>query len=153
MHTYRFFIWDYMTVSMNQTLEAVSSTFTLVKDSWDYIMETHTADFVGAEVYQHLFALVPNVASIFTKPKNEMSIKMGNMLEMIVSCASDPDNMKQQLMWLGLRHVNFKILPRHIPLMGPVLMAVLSEVCGVYWNSALEKAWYICIYIYTYMHT
>ena len=86
-----------MSVSMNQTLEAVSSTFTLVKDSWDYIMETHTADFVGAEVYQHLFALVPNVASIFTKPKNEMSIKMGNMLEMIVSCASDPDNMKQQV--------------------------------------------------------
>ena len=37
-----------MTVSMNQTLEAVSSTFTLVKDSWEYIMDRHTAEFVGA---------------------------------------------------------------------------------------------------------
>jgi hypothetical protein len=34
-------------VSMNQTLEAVSSTFTLVKDSWDHIMDRHTAEFVG----------------------------------------------------------------------------------------------------------
>ena len=125
-----------MSVSMNQTLEAVSSTFTLVKDSWDYIMETHTADFVGAEVYQHLFALVPNVASIFTKPKNEMSIKMGNMLEMIVSCASDPDNMKQQLMWLG-RHTHTHIHTHthtHTHTLGP------------------KPNIYIYIYIYIYMY-
>jgi hypothetical protein len=36
-----------MTVSMNQTLEAVNSTFTLVRDSWNYIMDRHTAEFVG----------------------------------------------------------------------------------------------------------
>lgn len=34
--------------------------------------------------------------------------------KMIVSCAEDADNMKQQLAWLGLRHVNFNVKPRYV---------------------------------------
>jgi hemoglobin-like flavoprotein len=106
-----------------------------------YILHTHTHTYTHSMVYEKLFQLVPNVASIFTKPRQEMAIKMGNMLEMLVSCASEPDNMKQQLMWLGLRHVNYNVKPRHLPLMGPVLMAVLSEGAGEHWTSTVERAW------------
>ena len=122
------FLWDYMSVCMKQTLEEVGSTLTIVRDSWDTMMINHSSEDIGSKVFDKLFQLVPNVANIFTKPKQEMAIKMGNMLEMLVSCASEPENMKQQLAWLGLRHVNFNVKPRHIPLMGPVLMAVLTTI-------------------------
>jgi hemoglobin-like flavoprotein len=135
------FLWAYMTVCMTQTLEEVGSTLTVVRDSWDSMMSKYSSEDIGKMVYEKLFQLVPNVASIFTKPKQEMAIKMGNMLEMLVSCASEPDNMKQQLIWLGLRHVNYNVKPRHLPLMGPVLMAVLSEAAAENWSSTVEKAW------------
>jgi len=74
------FLWDFMTVAMQVTGDAVGSSLTLVRDSWDQIMERYSSEIVGGLVYEHLFALVPNVATIFTKPMNEMAIKMGNML-------------------------------------------------------------------------
>ena len=42
--------------------------------------------------------------------------------------------MRQQLMWLGLRHVNFKVLPRHIPLMVLCVryVCVCLRVCVYY---------------------
>ncbi|EKX39152.1 hypothetical protein GUITHDRAFT_55510, partial [Guillardia theta CCMP2712] len=96
---------------------------------------------LGEMVYDHLFKLAPNVTSLFTKSREYMAIKMGDMLCMLVSFADDPDNMKQQVSWLGLRHVNYKVRPHHIPLMGPVFMTVLAEASGEYWTEEMEKCW------------
>jgi hemoglobin-like flavoprotein len=74
-------VWDYMTICMTQTLEEVGSTLSVVRDSWDLIMNKVSAEDIGRMIYEKLFQLAPNVANIFTKPKQEMAIKMGNMLE------------------------------------------------------------------------
>ena len=41
------FLWDYMSVCMKQVLEEVGSTLTVVRDSWDGLMNTYTSEDVG----------------------------------------------------------------------------------------------------------
>ncbi|EKX39124.1 hypothetical protein GUITHDRAFT_60729, partial [Guillardia theta CCMP2712] len=113
----------------------------IVRDCWDIIMEHYEPSDLGEMVYDHLFRLAPNVASLFTQPRVYMAVKMGDMLGMLVSFADDPDNMKQQVSCLGLRHVKYRVRPHHIPLMGPVFMSVLSEAAGPDWTPEVEKAW------------
>lgn len=129
------YVWDYMTVAMEQTLEDEGSTLTLVMDSWEIIAETKTARELGELLYDYLFSLVPNVRNMFTKSREEMAIKMGDALEMIISCAENPGSLQDQLRFLGLRHVTYKVHPHHIPLMGPPLLSVLAEQLGGEWTS------------------
>ena len=56
-------------------------------DSWEIITENKTARQLGELLYDYLFTLVPNVRHMFTKSHEEMAIKMGDALEMIISCA------------------------------------------------------------------
>jgi len=130
-----------MTIAMKVTLKEVSSMYNVVRDSWELIQESKSSIEMGALVFDYLFSLVPNVATIFTKSRQEMAIKMGNMLDMIITCAEVPDNMKKQLESLGLRHVVYLVKPHHIPLMGPVLISVLSEQLGADWTPEIEQAW------------
>jgi hemoglobin-like flavoprotein len=133
------YVWDYMTVAMAQTLEDEGSTLTLVMDSWEIIAETKTARELGELLYDYLFSLVPNVRNMFTKSREEMAIKMGDALEMIISCAENPGSLQDQLRFLGLRHVTYKVHPHHIPLMGPPLLSVLAEQLGGEWTSEGRK--------------
>jgi hemoglobin-like flavoprotein len=132
---------DYMTIAMTVTLKEVSSMYNVVRDSWELIQERKSSIEMGALVFDYLFSLVPNVAMIFTKSRQEMAIKMGNMLDMIITCAEVPDHMKKQLESLGLRHVVYSVKPHHIPLMGPVLISVLSDQLGADWTPEIEQAW------------
>ncbi len=115
--------------------------YNVVRDSWELIQESKSSIEMGALVFDYLFSLVPNVATIFTKSRQEMAIKMGNMLDMIITCAEVPDTMKKELESLGLRHVLYSVKPHHIPLMGPVLISVLSEQLGAHWTPEIEQAW------------
>eukprot|EP00960_Hanusia_phi_P029720 748121-Hanusia_phi.AAC.6 len=134
-------MWNYLSEALEQSLKDVGSTLSIVRDCWDVIMEHYEPSDLGEMVYDHLFRLAPNVASLFTQPRVYMAVKMGDMLGMLVSFADDPDNMKQQVSCLGLRHVKYRVRPHHIPLMGPVFMSVLSEAAGPEWTPEVEKAW------------
>jgi len=84
-------VWDYMTVAMAQTLEDEGSTLTLVMDSWEIIMQNKTARELGELLFDYLFTLVPNVRHLFVRSREEMAIKMGDALEMLISCAEVND--------------------------------------------------------------
>ena len=66
---------------------------TLVMDSWEIITENKTARQLGELLYDYLFTLVPNVRHMFTKSHEEMAIKMGDALEMLISCAEVHDSL------------------------------------------------------------
>eukprot|EP00960_Hanusia_phi_P058685 763951-Hanusia_phi.AAC.4 len=134
-------MWTYLGTSLDQTLKQVGSTLSVVRDSWESVLEKYTPGELGEMVYDHLFRLAPNVATLFNKPREYMAVKMGDTLGMLVSFADDPENMKQQVSWLGIRHVQYNVRPHHIPLIGPVFMNVLAEVSGEEWTADVEKAW------------
>ncbi|EKX39126.1 hypothetical protein GUITHDRAFT_143733 [Guillardia theta CCMP2712] len=134
-------IWQYLTQILDQSLQDVGSNLGLVRECWDSICEQYTTNELGEMVYDHLFKMAPNLTMLFTKPRSYMAVKMGDMLSMLVSFADSSESMKQQISWLGLRHVKYKIRPHHIPLMGPVFLAVVAEAAGVHWSQDTEKAW------------
>jgi len=134
-------IWQYLSQILEQSLQDVGSNLGLVRECWDSICESYTSNDLGEMVYDQLFKMAPNLTTLFTKPRSYMAVKMGDMLSMLVSFADSSDSMKQQISWLGLRHVKYKIRPHHIPLMGPVFLAVVSEAAGVHWSQETEKAW------------
>ncbi|EKX46654.1 hypothetical protein GUITHDRAFT_57765, partial [Guillardia theta CCMP2712] len=113
----------------------------LVRDSWDTISEKYTASDLGGMIYDGLFKLAPSAASLFNKPRDYMAVKMGDTLGMLVSFADEPDDMKQQVAWLGLRHVNYHVRPHHIPLIGPVIMNALADAAEDAWTEEVEKSW------------
>ena len=85
------YVWDYMTVAMAQTLDDEGSTLTLVMDSWEIITENKTSRDVGEMLFEYLFTLVPNLRHLFVRSRQEMAIKMGDALEMLISCAEVND--------------------------------------------------------------
>ncbi len=87
------YMWDYMTVAMAQTLEDEGSTLTLIMDSWEIITENKTARELGELLFDYLFTLVPTVRQLFVKSRQEMAIKMGDALEMLISCAEVNDSL------------------------------------------------------------
>jgi hemoglobin-like flavoprotein len=87
------YVWDYMTVAMAQTLEDEGSTLTLIMDSWEIITENKTARELGELLFDYLFTLVPTVRQLFVKSRQEMAIKMGDALEMLISCAEVNDSL------------------------------------------------------------
>eukprot|EP00960_Hanusia_phi_P077695 768729-Hanusia_phi.AAC.2 len=121
-------IWQYLSKALDQSLVEVGSTLGIVRDSWESILERYIPADLGEMVYDCLFRLAPNVATLFNKPREYMAVKMGDTLGMLVT-------------WLGLRHVNYNVRPHHIPLIGPVFLNVLSEVSGEEWTHEVEKAW------------
>eukprot|EP00960_Hanusia_phi_P043232 755945-Hanusia_phi.AAC.1 len=138
-------MWDFLKRALDQSLKEVGSTLSVVRDCWESILEQYTPAELGEHIYDHLFKLAPNVATLFTKPREVMAIKMGNTLGTLVSFADDPESMKQQVTWLGVRHVLYNVRPHHIPLIGPVFMNVLSEAAGEAWTQDVEKSWGIVI--------
>ncbi|EKX33177.1 hypothetical protein GUITHDRAFT_120658 [Guillardia theta CCMP2712] len=138
-------MWAFLTKALDQSLKEVGSTLSVVRDCWESILEQYTPADLGELIYDQLFKLAPNVASLFTKPREVMAIKMGNTLGTLVSFADDPESMKQQVTWLGVRHVLYNVRPHHIPLIGPVFMNVLSEAAGAMWTPEVEKSWGIVI--------
>jgi len=57
------FVWDYMTIAMTQCLEEVGSMVVLVRDSWDSIMESKTAE--QGQMFQDVSsAVIASLSSI-----------------------------------------------------------------------------------------
>ncbi|KAJ1473378.1 hypothetical protein T484DRAFT_1836457, partial [Baffinella frigidus] len=79
---------------------------------------------------------------------NDMASKLGNMLGLLVSHADDPAALKQQVTWLGRRHVLYGVKPHMVHLMGPILLGALADSAGEdNWGQPEEKAWGVLVNI------
>jgi hemoglobin-like flavoprotein len=137
--------WEYMSRSMIQSLSDVGSTLNIVQRSWDDIMERYTNADVGHLMYDELVRTAPSLSQqMFSSERaNDMATKMGDMLGLLVSFADAPARLKENVTWLGRRHVQYKVRPQMITLMGPVMLDTLAEAAGDNWGSEEEKAWQV----------
>jgi len=141
--------WEFMSRSMEMSLKDVGSTLNVVQTSWEDITERHSNEEIGRAMYAELFRTAPTLsAELFSTEKaNDMASKMGDMLGLLVSHADDPTQLKQQVFWLGRRHVLYGVRPHMIPLMGPIIMGALADAADDNWGTEEEKAWGIVINI------
>uniref|UniRef100_A0A061RFS7 Hemoglobin-like flavoprotein n=1 Tax=Tetraselmis sp. GSL018 TaxID=582737 RepID=A0A061RFS7_9CHLO len=75
--------------------------------------------------------------------KKHHAEKMGQALELIVSCATRPKVLQHKLRVLALSHVQMGVKPEQIELFGEALFDLLEQVLGPYgaWDDATRDAW------------
>ena len=143
------YFWEFTSRCMVQSLSEVGSTLNIVQNSWDDMTERYTNEELGRKMFEELYRTAPSLSSrFFSNDKAiDMASKMGDMLGMLVSYADDPAALKQQVTWLGRRHVIYGVRPQMIPLMGPVIMAALQTAADENWGMEEEKAWNVVLTI------
>eukprot|EP00288_Rhodomonas_lens_P013074 CAMPEP_0177693350 /NCGR_PEP_ID=MMETSP0484_2-20121128/2353_1 /TAXON_ID=354590 /ORGANISM="Rhodomonas lens, Strain RHODO" /LENGTH=510 /DNA_ID=CAMNT_0019204155 /DNA_START=71 /DNA_END=1600 /DNA_ORIENTATION=+ len=134
-------VWTWLSKSMALTLAGAGQHSSLVIMSWDMALDNTNEEELGGMVFDTLIRTAPNFKSIFSRPRQVMAMKFIDMISTIVSFADDPERMKEQVRWLGVRHVKYGAKPHHTQILGQVLINVLEEAVGEEWSSEMEKAW------------
>jgi len=134
-------VWAWLTKSMALTLAGAGQHSSLVIMSWDMALDNLEEEELGGMVYETIIRTAPNLKAIFNRPPQVMAMKFIDMLSTVVSFADDSDRMKEQVRWLGVRHVKYGAKQHHVVIMGQVIISVLEEAVGEEWTTEMEKAW------------
>lgn len=134
-------LWAWLTQSFIMSLEEASTEATILSQSWDMAMDNCPGTEFGELFYEVLFELAPNMSALFNKPKQILSVKFMEMISTLVSFNNDPQRLKQQSIWLGMRHVKYGSRPQHTQVLGQVMISTLERAVGEEWTAEMDKAW------------
>jgi len=135
------YVWDWLTKSMALALEAADECTSLVQSSWDMAMDNFSEEELGGMLYDTLIGIAPNLKQMFHRPRQVMVMKFVEMVSTLVLFADDEKNMREQVAWLGARHVKYGAKPHHVPVLSQVLLTVMEQAVGEGWNNEVETAW------------
>jgi hemoglobin-like flavoprotein len=120
-----------MTMSLKR--EALEQSFEKVKPQ--------AQEFV-ASFYSTLFTDYPEAQSLFAhSDMAKQQTMLLNALVFVVENLRQPDKMTEALHGLGVRHVNYGVLPEHYPLVGRTLLKTFEQYLGPEWSDEVKQAW------------
>lgn len=132
-HGYWFFKYCRMTDLQIQTIRA----------SWQ-IFRSIDPELVGDVFYSHLFQEYPQLKALFTTSREIQSVKLVNMLHIIVSRIDSMDALKPEIEALGIRHVRYGVKTMHYEAVVNALLWTLQTGLGAEWNEEVKEAWETC---------
>ncbi len=116
----------------------MSLNIELLESSFSRLEEDSFANYF----YTNLFADYPDLKPLFANtPMKEQSKKLFQSLALVVENLQKPDMLTEVLQKLGTRHVNYKVLPEHYPMVGKTLLKTFAMCLDDAWTSDLEQAW------------
>lgn len=98
-------------------------------------------DQIGAQFYDHLFALDPSLRALFRNNINEQGMKLMQTIGFAVSNLHMPEVVSPVLKTLGQRHITYGVQPEHYAIVGQALLATLANVLGDEFTPELRIAW------------
>ena len=122
-----------MTESQIQTIRA----------SWQ-IFRSIDPGLVGDVFYTHLFQDYPQLKALFTTSREIQSLKLVNMLHLIVSRIDNMNELKPEIEALGVRHVRYGVKHMHYEAVVNALLWTLQTGLGAEWNEEVKDAWETC---------
>lgn len=112
----------------------------LLRSSFDLVIERQPA--VTARFYEILFARYPQAKPLFGRNAQAQQEKMlADALVAVLDHLEDAAWLKQTLMALGKKHVDYGVTGEMYGWVGASLLATLAEVAGRDWTPELESAW------------
>jgi hemoglobin-like flavoprotein len=118
----------------------VSLNIELLKSSFAPIREREVE--FTTHFYSNLFEDYPEVKSLFANTHMEKQAKqLFRSLVLVVDNLHRPDVLATTLQSLGTRHVQYRVLPEHYPMVGNTLLKALSLCLDKEWTPRLEKIW------------
>ena len=114
-----------------------------IKASWQ-IFRSIDPELVGDVFYTHLFQDYPQLKALFTTSREIQSVKLVNMLHIIVSRIDRMDELKPEIEALGIRHIRYGVKPMHYEAVVTALLWTLQTGIGAEWNEEVKDAWQTC---------
>ena len=118
---------------MSLNVELLESSFSQIKAQQTEFM-TH--------FYTNLFADYPEVKPLFINTHMEKQAKqLFKSLILVVENLRNPDVLAKALKGLGVRHIQYGVLPEHYPIVGSTLLKTFSICLEGVWTQDIEQAW------------
>mmetsp|Transcript_2693 Transcript_2693/g.4326 ORF Transcript_2693/g.4326 Transcript_2693/m.4326 type:complete len:442 (+) Transcript_2693:215-1540(+) len=134
-------LWSWLGSVVNQTLEEAGNNSTLVSQSWDIACDYFPDDQVGEMFFDTLLEMAPNLHSVFSKPRQVLSLKFTEMLGTLVGLQGKADDSNEQLRWMGIRHVKYAAKRQHIEALGQVILITMEKAVGDEWTFEMMESW------------
>ncbi|MFT3826252.1 MAG: globin domain-containing protein [Chitinophagaceae bacterium] len=115
----------------------------IVKRTWK-IFRAIDPVLVGDAFYSKLFADNPALRKMFPKQMDAQYRKLIDMLSTIVIRLDRIDELKEDIIAMGQRHVQYGVKPDHYKLVGNAFMWTLQQGLGSDWTAETELAWRTC---------
>jgi len=96
----------------------------------------------AAEIfYDRLFAVAPQVRTLFPDDMSEQRQKLMATLAAVVAGLGDLDSILPAARALAKRHVAYGVQPGHYPVVGDALLWTLARGLGPDWTPDVAAAW------------
>lgn len=116
----------------NEQIDLVQGTFTKVKS---------IADAAATLFYERLFLLDPSLRPMFPADMAEQKKKLMMMLGMVVASLRTPDTMRDMLVSLGQRHMQYGVTTDQFAIVGASLIWTLEQGLGKDFTPETQTAW------------
>ncbi|GAB3207044.1 globin domain-containing protein [Marinactinospora thermotolerans] len=91
--------------------------------------------------YDHLFELVPEIRSMFSKDMGPQHLRMSRALLGVIRHLDQPEEVQEELRRLGARHhTALGVKPEHYPYVGRAMVRAVSELSPT-WSSRMSSSW------------
>ncbi|MFN0189629.1 MAG: globin domain-containing protein [Bacteroidia bacterium] len=115
----------------------------LIKNSWGKVRGIQP-ELIGDVFYRKLFIDIPELKRMFDSSTISQSIKLVDMLSLIVARLERLDELTEEIKQLAKRHVGYGVKDKHYEYVGAALIWTLNQALRSEWNSELEAAWVKC---------
>jgi hemoglobin-like flavoprotein len=111
----------------------------LVQESFQKVATI--ADQAAEIFYKHLFALDPQLKSLFRADMPAQGRKLMQMIGIVVNGLTTPETIIPAVKELGRRHVDYGVRPRDYETVGQALMLTLEQGLGADFTPPVKEAW------------
>ena len=115
----------------------------LVTSSWKIFKQIDPV-LVGDVFYSKLFIMSPRLKHLFHTDTASQSIKIVEMLSVIVGRLDRLEELTNDIRQLAIRHAGYGVRPEHYKLVGTALLWMLEQGLGKDWNDEVKVAWTTC---------
>jgi hemoglobin-like flavoprotein len=99
------------------------------------------ADQAAQIFYDRLFAVAPQVRSLFPNDMTEQRRKLMGTLAVVVNALDKLETVLPAASALAKRHVSYGAQPAHYPVVGEALLWTLQRGLGDAWTDDVAAAW------------
>ena len=115
----------------------------LIKQNWNALRGVDPV-LIGDVFYRKLFIDAPALKGLFKSTPEQQSIKLVEMLNVIIARLERIDELSIDIKQLAIRHVHYGTKPAHYNQVGTALIWTLKQASGSQWNAEIEEAWSTC---------
>lgn len=115
----------------------------LIKQNWNGLRGVDPI-LIGDVFYRKLFLDAPALKALFKTTSEQQSIKLVEMLNVIIARLERIEELSEDIKHLAIRHVQYGTKPTHYKQVGIALIWTLKQASGSQWNAEIEEAWSRC---------